>query len=527
MDTYKQNIKEESREKIWEHAVYSLTANRSNNRVLNEEYIRNLWNYIFYKSKYSGGYFKNTNPDINYLNSWCEFANSCYGDKKSNQLRVVYLCGPEPENDLETLLKLGISIENIWAVENQKDVFDSAIENIRNKYPMLKIFHGSIDSFFKIYPLPFDIVYLDFTAPIFSVRHSPFKTIHTIFDNQVLSEIGILITNYSMPEKSREYIEFLADFFLDQRYLEGGIHGGCDDQGGKITWFGDGCICYGYDRNILISKINENFEEAYSSFCSLYPIFYASVISPAYRVVKEKSTYKKIFNADNSKVKKLIDEEYKDDLVFELNDCPEVGFIKRVMESNNKVSKHWANSYTKNEPGTSFNRFDAIRLSAMLRGELSSRRTAELLSEEMRKSILSAYRKMEKYEKIRLFCDVIFENILSEIALNQLGFPYHPQMVNHKRFSYTAKTMKMFVDIFTFDRCRAFYDWIPLIEFYDKSLSIVERQMILRSCIDIIGGKQLCFTPIPIYGSGASVVAMFETEWAKFTNEFPERIELE
>jgi len=38
---------------------------------------------------------------------------------------------------------------------------------------------------------------------------------------------------------------------------------------------------------------------------------------------------------------------------------------------------------------------------------------------------------------------IYFPGILTEIALNQLGLPYHPQMFNHKRYSYTAKTRKM------------------------------------------------------------------------------------
>jgi len=50
--------------------------------------------------------------------------------------------------------------------------------------------------------------------------------------------------------------------------------------------------------------------------------------------------------------------------------------------------------------------------------------------------------------------------------------------------------------------------------------------MILRSCIDVIGGKQLQFTPIPVYDSEVSVVGMFEDEWVRFVHGFPERMVL-
>ena len=526
METYKQSIKEESREKIWEHAIYSLTTNRSSNRILKEEYIRNLWNYIFYKSKYSQGYFEKYEININYLNSWCEFANNCYGYRSANELRVVYLCGPEPENDLEVLLKLGVRIENIWAVENRKDIFNSAIENIRNKYPMLKIFNGTIDSFFELYPMQFDIIYLDFTTPIFSKKQSPFKTIHKIFDNQVLSEMGILITNYPMPEKTKEYVDFLSDFFFDQRYIEGGVHGGIASDGSKLSWFGDGRCYYGWTRNDFNIKIDENFEGAYSSFCSLYPILYSNAISPAYRVVRRNNTYKKIFNSDSNIIENLLMELYKNELIIEEGLLSEVGFFKRLEESKSTLASYWFNYYSQKESGDLFNRVDALRFVTILRMAFSTRKE-KVLSESMRQAVMKAYEKMKEYENKRLFCDVIFKDILSEIALNQLGFPYHSQMFNHKRFSYKAKTMKMFVDIFTFDRCRAFYDWIPFIEFYGESLQSIERQMILRCCVDAIGGKQLCFTPIPVYSSGVNVIGMFEAEWAKFVNSFPERKELE
>jgi len=144
-------------------------------------------------------------------------------------LKVVYLSGPEPKNDLEILLRLGVSIENIWAIKADKKYFKTAIDNVRYNYPTLKVFHGSIDAFFKIHPLSFEILYLDFTAPLFSKEKKPFLTLHNIFDNQVLSEMGILITNYSVPDRTEEGIELLVNFFVDHKYLEGSVHGAFDE----------------------------------------------------------------------------------------------------------------------------------------------------------------------------------------------------------------------------------------------------------------------------------------------------------
>lgn len=45
--SYKQEIKEKSREAIWNHAIYSLTLNQHNSKILNAKYIQRLWDYSF------------------------------------------------------------------------------------------------------------------------------------------------------------------------------------------------------------------------------------------------------------------------------------------------------------------------------------------------------------------------------------------------------------------------------------------------------------------------------------------------
>lgn len=524
MESYKQQTKERSREMIWEHAVYSLTIRRSNNRVLQEEHIRTLWSHVFFKSKYTRVPFADYIPDTSYLNSWCDFANNIYGFKRASELKIVYLCGPEPENDLNILLRLGVSIENIWAIEANKKAFEKAIENIRNIYPTLKIFHGSIDAFFKIYPTPFDIIYLDFTAPLFSKEQKPFQTIHTIFDNQVLSELGVLITNYSVPDKTEDNVEFLADFFIDQEYLEGTVHGAISSEGEMLTWFGDSARShYGTgNTQTLISKIDTNFKGAYSAFCSLYPIYYANAVSPDYRIAKDPILFKKMYNDEKINQKKSSNKYFGDNILYENH--PAFGFVNRLNSSKHDLSQAWSNVYGVKESGGRCSRLEAITLSAFLRSEFISNDN-DIFSPTLKHSIINTYRAIEWIEDRRLFCDILFPNILAEIALFQLGLPYHPQMNNHKRFKYTAKTREMNTDIITFDRCRSFYDWIPLMEFYDATISALERQIILRSCLDIIGGKQAALTPIPIYDSGVSIVGIGEAEKLnlEYVCGFPER----
>jgi hypothetical protein len=48
------------------------------------------------------------------------------GNKKASELQVLFLSGPEPLNDLEIMMELGIRPENVWAVESDKEMFDHA-----------------------------------------------------------------------------------------------------------------------------------------------------------------------------------------------------------------------------------------------------------------------------------------------------------------------------------------------------------------------------------------------------------------
>ena len=183
METYKQDIKEKAREEIWKHAIRSLTSNRNESKVISEDYIRDAWDYINFKCQYTKDYFATQEIDVQYLNDWVDFSERLYNSKRASDLKVVYLCGPEPENDLNVMIKYGIKIENVWAIESKENIYKRAIESVRERYINLKIFHGNIKDFFEIYNYKFDIIYLDFISPIFSKDNAPFNVIHNLFDD--------------------------------------------------------------------------------------------------------------------------------------------------------------------------------------------------------------------------------------------------------------------------------------------------------------------------------------------------------
>ena len=99
------------------------------------------------------------------------------------------------------MLKYGIKLENIWAVESDSSSYNQALQSLKDNYiPNLKIFKGQLTNVLKLLKIQFDIIYLDFTKPLFS-KETPLDTLHSIFDNNYLTDLGILITNFPTPNE--------------------------------------------------------------------------------------------------------------------------------------------------------------------------------------------------------------------------------------------------------------------------------------------------------------------------------------
>jgi hypothetical protein len=72
---------------------------------------------------------------------------------------VCYLCGPEPLNDFDVLVNLGIHPHNIWAFESEPRYYQAALAAVRtSRFPHLKVTKGKIEQFFENIPKTFDII---------------------------------------------------------------------------------------------------------------------------------------------------------------------------------------------------------------------------------------------------------------------------------------------------------------------------------------------------------------------------------
>lgn len=522
--TYKQEVKDKSRTIIWQHAVESLTKKRDEARVLNKGYLYKLSNFV---EKKSGRII-----DPLELCNYHRFLDITYGQRSPEELKVAFFCGPEPENDVDVLLSLGVRLENMYAFEQGKDEFKLAVEALRGKYPQLKIYHGNIEDFAIMHNTVFDIVYLDFTSSLLSC----YKTICCVLDNNMLAPLGVLAVNTTYMDKTDDNIDFLASYFFYDVFYEGCIYHGpdADEEKKDFPKFGrmEGSSCMGWESpDDLKSYIEENFELAYSAFQTDFINGYANITKPAYAVMSKVITQRRLLKV--GKIRELLsyDKAYNQMDFDYFNDGQNLFSLKFRMSPNEDLKCYFATP----DNGRLLSRMNSLKIWEMLTNshyirtydldggkEIEGKEEPEyekldipsFLAEPLENSIGIIDEALKPGNLRVYFCDVPMVHLWYEMIINSLGYPYHTNVKNHLRHSYTAKTRKMCVDVFTFDQCRGFYDWLPMIEYQSDYVKDFDKQMIVRMSIDAIAKHSVGIIEQQYYGS--AIAGLGDAEWVKF-----------
>ncbi|AHG77331.1 hypothetical protein [Mannheimia varigena] len=492
--TYKQDVKEKSRMSLWKHSINALTRKRNESRIIKSSYIYSLWEYIWKEvlSQDSKTFEKLTNE---YIKPWEDFSNSCYKSTNAKDLKIAYFSGPEPENDLETLLNLGVRIENIWAFEMDKDIYKEALKKARTRYRELKIFPGSIKDFVKTNHFKFDIIYLDFTGSLVQKKNNTIYTLHAIFEQQALNDLSVLIVNSCEPDNKDDVLNFLGKYFFFQPFVEQSIY-----KKNPKSIFVESAVAYGYSSpDELARKFSENIHNVYSAFATHYPIYYANILNPSHRFLSNAVLRKQIFSSDKNHLNDIFKRVSSIDSLEEMmnsdnesshdslggirylnhEEYPFWNFIDSLKGAS-ELEKYWHDQFTKNH-NTTYE--DSAKFIEMLPTSVFG---AEILLSEKIKEMLININDNLLDKNGGLFCDVPLPYLWLELALYQLGAPYHSNIDKHKRWAYQAKERVMHIDAFTFDRCRNLYDYLPMPDMYDTKFRDYPYQMLIRSCIDAI-----------------------------------------
>ena len=230
MEAYTQNSKNKVRKEALTYAIRALTCYRYSSTIAMPMQIRKIGDLALYNKNYQSEIIYQLSDTT--VKSWEKFYKASIGTKKRYEIKIAYLCGPEPENDLDIMIKEGILPQNVWAFENNNENFNNAKDQIlSSKYPYLKIVKRNIKDFFQSTSITFDIIYLDFCSTLLDKANIDVLT--TLFYNHVLSPLGVVITNFSfsnyIDNKSthKNILSFSSNYlyfkdFLEVKYREEG-----------------------------------------------------------------------------------------------------------------------------------------------------------------------------------------------------------------------------------------------------------------------------------------------------------------
>ncbi len=464
--TYKQESKNQVRHTVIRNAVELLTIGRSEACCVRNSYVRDLYDY-FLSLPESHEQTEAGKIEQEYIREWEHIHSNLIGCKHPDELSVCYLSGPEPENDFNELVNMGVLPQNIWAFENERSAYLQALDSVdESSFMQPKIVKTSIERFFENSPKKFDIVYIDACASLISDQHA-LRCVASLFQNHRLNSPGVLITNFAYLDVANtveiaQYIDLIARYNILQ----------CNRAPSLINK--SGTICFKCDGTNINKQVEQNLEDAYGEFVTAMVCNAASVTIPSLRFCN--STYLQTISTTNP--------IYNDYLEF-----LDVNTIK----DNTLYSYFAVNSFLKQQ-GAPFPGIERVnKLSAELSGTTQHfellpclRKLHEIKTKtnSVRSELQGVIDFFDASSKLYQFLDKPNRVLFFDSVINQLAYPMHYVSDKAKRITYIAKNTRMFTDLILFDECRYIYDWIPAIHQIPKAFSNPSWQYTFRFGLD-------------------------------------------
>ncbi len=469
---YTESEKVKARNEALSFAISTLTTNRSKSSVARKSYVRDIKDYLLKKGTVYDREISSLLSESEILR-WEAFYQSVIKTKNASELRIAYLSGPNPENDIEILVKNGVLPENIWAFESDNKTYTSAIISaLESKFPFVKIYKGKIENYLKILPFKFDIIYLDFCTTIASDK--TLSVIRDIFYYQKLETLGILITNFALPNKEnsknldyRDNLNLLAAKYLYSKPFTEHYK----NLGGGFT---ETPSCHDIDWKDFVQIVKQEEQTFYSQLITRILFDLPSVIIPYQRLATNESLINLFFK--NFK-KSSFHKDYEEDLMLIPDENPLVWGLRNSLIQKESFKK----TFSKFRKQLSIKSDEGKLLEHI---ELACYFMTERIQENLHSDKLEKIRKNWKITDKYIFCDVFLFHQLKDILVGQLTSPYLYNVDYTKRWLYKAKETEMFMDLVTYDECRYIFDWMPTLDMFEEGVNDWNRQLSLRFAMD-------------------------------------------
>jgi hypothetical protein len=497
--TYTQEVKGRARRVGLEHAVRQLTGSRSRATVIRGDRLRATLTYASdYLIKYGFPGLRLLDLD-SVREDFLAFHRESIGRKKPSQLKVLYLCGPEPVNDLRVLLDLGCRAQNIWALEKEASYFASAVAQLREDGSFVRVHHGSLHSFFEQFGDQFDLVYYDACGPFLGGKPNTIRAILSLFAHDRLADLSALVTNFACypVEKDDAYAHVMGCYFAP-RYNDVPKAFGRDY---------DPADAHGEPMH-AIGAAHRHLEATYSDFITRLVSDLARSVVPWAKIGASPEVMRKFFSVDSTAKDSL------DERGGRAEELPLLTFLRDARDD--RFANPLISSLLDFEIGGR-RLFDCYQPAALL--ERAYSHNFELASAEM----MEAFRTHWIDSDRQYFCDIPMPNLIFSMLAGVYSRPHFVNPEGSVRFTYRAKATKMFGDVFLLDRCRSLFDYVPSVDLLPAFFESAPRQLVLRACIDQVGWHDFSSDATPFIFSALGGVGEHRAAYAR---DFGDRFDL-
>lgn len=490
---YNQDEKNECRSRLIKHAIKCLTTERDTSVCVTPYHVINIWTNLLKTQEAMQHFsFEERQAITNAIEGWKIFHESCLQIKTPQNLRVCYLAGDNPMNDLQVLVDNGILTQNIWAIEKDATMIESVVKTINHQsLKNFKLFKGDIINFLIDLEGQFDIIYYDACGTLPSKKQNTLKVIGTVFLHNKLTSPGALITNFSFPPEQaseqdtkssspqgeeRNRIMFLAERYLQYREL-------------NTPAFQDNSENY---ENIPANINTRTAEDTYSDYITYQVIDAAAVYIPAQRMLL--SGRMSLWDQLYTNKLKFLEKVKLYDTGKEYSETASTSYLRKIgsaimMISGNDLCRNWVNEIFPNWKTSSLKKEEISSLLMTHHLSCSEEFIAKFANKDFQeRCLLREALDPDTNGAIRpSFCDTLdaasATRLVGGIQYGQLANPSFPVVDQLLRLRYTAKKRTMFSDVFIFDKCRYFYDQFPSVDFAINSIKS-EQQMLIKMIVN-------------------------------------------
>lgn len=486
-----------ARQQVIDSAISTLTTDRTRATLCRRSYVREVRDTLADRDGYDPIIAEKLTDET--IERWEAFYDSIVQSRKAEDLKVAYLCGPNPENDLRVFCSAGILPENIWAFESDAAIHNEAVAAaLGSEFPFIKIIKGGVDTFLEASPMRFDIIYLDFCGPLpnRNKKQQTLLAISRVLGRHALNSPGALITNVSLPTNTGDahgrnlLAKLVACYLYPKNFLEG------DDETTP-----EGAIAHGHDFDEWLAIVSADLENYYGQFVTRLLMDHASFISPYNRFPKNSGVYRNFFRAmPDLEMEALVNSAFHfdesefggGDVVVDAGQYPVLWAFAALDKKTNAEDKNYP-QWVQLDPAfaafadtfltqlrTDRNKKELIKNTCELTfSALADMRKGALLAEPLAK-VVQEHRFQNYYQ----FCDLLLEHQIVELLFRQIAVPYHVNVETTRRWRYQAKETPMFMDMTILDECRYLYDWMPTTEMISAGFLNIERQLSYRFALD-------------------------------------------